>query len=102
MLININLNINMWSERSEVFNRWVMSDRIFLLYFRLELFIQFQIINIEQQTSRSITPTTEGKSLISNGSYEYNLYQAVPVDSGIEQPQLMVRIDRFELNVFNS
>jgi phenylalanyl-tRNA synthetase alpha chain len=47
------------------------------------------IINIEQRQSKSIAPTDEGKTLIANGSYEYNLYQAVPVDKGIEQPELM-------------
>ncbi|CAF3707642.1 unnamed protein product [Rotaria sordida] len=47
------------------------------------------IINMEQRTSRSIAPTDEGKTLIANGSYEYNLFQAVPSNKGIEQPELM-------------
>ena len=48
------------------------------------------MINITQQTSRSIAPTGEGKSIISDGSYEFNLYRAVPVDKGVEQSELMV------------
>ncbi|CAF3772514.1 unnamed protein product [Rotaria magnacalcarata] len=51
------------------------------------------IIRMEQKTSRSIAPTDEGKILIVNGSYEYNLFQAVPVDKGIEQPELMVSVN---------
>ncbi|CAF3151018.1 unnamed protein product [Rotaria socialis] len=47
------------------------------------------IVRMEQETSRSIAPTDEGKILIDNGSYEYNLFQAVPADKGIEQPELM-------------
>jgi phenylalanyl-tRNA synthetase alpha chain len=47
------------------------------------------IIKIEQHTSKSIAPTDEGKTLITDGSYEYNLYQAIPADKGIEQSELM-------------
>ncbi|UJR28826.1 hypothetical protein I4U23_010050 [Adineta vaga] len=47
------------------------------------------IIKIEQRTSRSIAPSVEGKTLLTNGSYEYNLFQAIPADKGIEQPELM-------------
>jgi hypothetical protein len=50
----------------------------------------FKIIHIDQRTSRSIAPTSEGKSIIVNGSYEYSLYQAIPSDGGIEQAELMV------------
>ncbi|CAF0732750.1 unnamed protein product [Adineta steineri] len=47
------------------------------------------IIKIEQHTNRSIAPSDEGKLLLQNGSYEYNLFQAIPADKGIEQPELM-------------
>lgn len=30
--------------------------------------------------------------MITNGSYEYKVYQAVPADKGIEQPELAVSI----------
>lgn len=30
--------------------------------------------------------------MISNGSYEFKIYQAVPADTGIEQPELAVSI----------
>ncbi|CAF0827023.1 unnamed protein product [Didymodactylos carnosus] len=46
------------------------------------------IITVEQQTSKFVAPTDEGKLIIENGSYEYRLYQAVP-DTGIEHEALM-------------
>ena len=53
-----------------------------------------QVIKLEQKTSRSIAPTAEGKSIIENGSYEFNLYQNVPVETGIAQPDLMVNEEK--------
>lgn len=47
------------------------------------------IINIEQRQQKSIVPTDEAKDIISNGSYEFNLYQSIPVDKGIGQAELM-------------
>ena len=48
---------------------------------------------MEQRQSKSVAPTDEGKTIITNGSYEYNLYQAIPTDKGIEQAELMVNIN---------
>ncbi|CAF1230625.1 unnamed protein product [Adineta ricciae] len=47
------------------------------------------VIKSEQHTSRSIGLTDEAKGLLRDGSYEYNIFQAIPADKGIEQPQLM-------------
>lgn len=68
---------------------------MFLFFFNFA-----QVINLEQKTSRSIAPTAEGKSIIENGSYEFNLYQNVPVDTGIDQPSLMVKTKTKTKNVY--
>lgn len=53
---------------------------------------------MEQRKSQSIEPTEEGKGILTNGSYEYNIAQAIPVDTGLPQAEVMVSISHSFVN----
>jgi len=48
-----------------------------------------QVLNVEQVSRIDVKLTAEGQDMLNNGSYEYNLYKAIPAD-GILHTELMV------------
>lgn len=66
--------------------------RIFFDRSRGNYSIEFvQIVRLEQQTLQSIGLTAEGETIVKDGSYEFRVYQSIPVGKSVERAEILVR-----------